>query len=656
MNVWRFLSTLIVLSVVFLHLSCSPGEKGSVVYVATDGSDGNTGAKESPVATLTKARDILRAGPAGEAKTIVIRGGKYYDVRLELTPEDSGLTVRAEEGEDVVLYGGRRVTGWEKDGENFYAAPLPGVKEGTWDFRALVVNDGYRLRARYPESGSFTHLNEFRVRWMSSTGGGWERKPTEEELTTMKYKKGDLGPWLEVKNAELTVYHQWDESLVGLKSLDDKAQTVRFSNPSGHPPGAFYGTPKAKTYVVWNVREGMTHPGQWYLDRAQGRLVYWPLPGENIASAEIVAPTTESIIRLEKGTRDVTVENLSISSTTTPLLSGGFGAFRFDGAITGENIANCRFANLAVRNVGGWGFKMDGANIRIEGCEVTGTGAGGIVCRGSGCVITNNHVYKIGVTYPSSIAVNTNGRELPGNEISHNEIHDTPYTAVNCGGNGHVVQYNLIYDTMRELYDGGGIYIGFGKGMVLRGNIIRGDNNTEFKRHAYYMDERADSCIVEYNLALNTNWPSQNHMTINCIIRNNVFIDTGTQLITLPRSSGMTFEKNILIAEKITFQMPVGREVDREVPDILKPFMKADGITSMSNNVMFSRTDSVMLGKLLDYRVFEEAPLEPRDGSVFADPLFIDTAGGNYGFQAGSPALKLGIEPIDVGGAGLGKK
>ena len=41
---------------------------------------------------------------------------------------------------------------------------------------------------------------------------GWQRKPTDEELTTMKYKPEDLGPWLDANNAEVVVHHMWTES------------------------------------------------------------------------------------------------------------------------------------------------------------------------------------------------------------------------------------------------------------------------------------------------------------------------------------------------------------------------------------------------------------------------------------------------------------
>lgn len=611
-------------------------ESQTVFYVAPNGDDKNPGTKEQPFATLLKAQDAARKVTSTAYKQIILREGKYYEVSVILEPVDSGLIIKTEEGEKPVLYGGRPVINWVKDGEKFYSAAVPGVKEGIWDFRALVVNDGWRSRARYPDTGALSHLNEFRVPWMSTTGGGWRRKPTYDELTTMHYKKRDLGLWLELKNAELTIFHQWDESLVGIRSLEEATQTIRFSTPAGHPPGAFYHSPKARTYIIWNVREGMYHPGQWYLDRAAGKVVYWPKPGEDMSKIEVVAPTTETIFKLKAGTRNITIEGISVSATTTPLVSGGFGAGRFDGAITGRDIHDCTFRNLTIANVGGWGIKVRGSILRIEGSEVTGTGAGGIDFDGQNIIMTNNHIYEIGVTYPSAIAVSGGGNGIPC-EISHNEIHGTPYSAITCSGDNHRIHYNLIYDTMRELFDGGGIYIGGCKGITLFGNIIRGSNEG-YKRHAYYLDEQAVNCVVENNLAFNSISPSHNHMAKNNIIRNNVFYDEGESNLAFYRCKDFIFENNIVYAKgAIHF---TGRDANKSMP----------------NNVFYSAANKLEEEKLNGgYQGKGADRLEILDGSVVADPMFVDPEHGNYNFKPDSPAMKLGIKPIDVSEAGRKK-
>jgi hypothetical protein len=132
--------------------------------------------------------------------------------------------------------GGRRIDGWQKDGDRFWAAAVPEAKGRTWDFRMLVVNGRFCPRARVPADGHFTHLSRFDVPWMSTTGGGWKRKPTTEELTAMAYRPEDLEPWLDPINAEVTVYHMWDESVAGVKAIDTQTHTLTFTNPLGQGP------------------------------------------------------------------------------------------------------------------------------------------------------------------------------------------------------------------------------------------------------------------------------------------------------------------------------------------------------------------------------------------------------------------------------------
>jgi len=633
----------VILCIFLACESVQDAEKAAMFYVAQNGSDLNNGTIDKPYKTIMKARDAARSVKTEKPRKIILRGGAYYEVEVVLEPVDSGLTIEAAPGETPVLYGGRMVTNWEKDGD-FYAAKLEGVKDRTWDFRLILVNDEMRPRARLPKTGAFEHLSRFNVPLLRDIG--WERKFTDEELTTLKYKIGDLGPWLDVRNAELTIFHSWDESLVGLKSLDDKKQTVTFSVPAGYPTGSFYVLEvsgghkyiqeKAKTYIVWNIREGMNEPGQWYLDRTEEKLVYWPMPGEDISKINVITPTKETVIRIENETKDITLKGLTVSCTKTPLITGGFGASRFNGAISGKGINNCRFINLTVKNVSGFGINTYGNNILIEGCETKNTGAGGIKFDGENVKITRNHIHDVGVIYYSATGINGGGKK---NEISHNEVHGTPYSGI-CGvGDMSIVEGNFIYDVMKILNDGANIYIGGSNYTIIRGNIAHGgraeDRIGREAVSAYYLDESCMNCIVEKNLSLNSVWPILFHADQRCIIRNNIFIDKGSQFLIFTLTTGTIFEKNILIADEIEFQT------------------RPDGITSMPNNILFSRSNKINDAKLKLYDTIKTLPLEPRDGTIFADPQFVDWENENYNFKPDSPALKLGIEPIDVSTAGI---
>jgi len=616
--------------------------KEATFFVAVNGSDSFSGGlpepnpdrTDGPFATLKAACRAARKANDGQPRKLVIQAGRYLlDEPLELDADDAGLTIESAPGADVCLYGGKKVTGWKKDGERFYSVTLPGVKEGTWDFRALVVSGRFCKRARLPEQGFFEHLSRFDVPWMSTTGGGWKRKPTSEELTTLKYRSEDIGPWLDVNNAEVTIYHMWDESMVGLKAIDTEKQILTFSSPSGHPPGAF----GVKEYVIWNVREGMTRPGQWYLNRTAGKLVYWPVPGEDMVKAEVFAPTIESIIRIrgtrENPARDITIRRLKLSVTTTPPEAGGFGAGKFDGAISVSSGKNCRMIELEIVNVGGHGIKASGDGLRIERCHVHNAGACGIRCRGAEAVVTDNHIHDVGLTYPSAIALQGGGRDCL---ISHNEIHDCPYTAINCGGQRNRIEHNLIYHAMKELHDGGGIYCFAGKDLVLRGNFIRDIVDTGgYGASAYYLDERSENCLVEGNLSVGIVRPSHNHMAKGNTIRNNVFICDKNARITLPRSSDFTFEHNIIRAEgQIVLENP-------------------DAITTMRNNVLYSGEGKIQFRRLKDYSRSGDYSFEADSENLTADPEIIEFEKGRVRFSADSPALKLGIKPIDVSGAGI---
>ena len=547
-----------------LACACCAGlASGADFFIAPNGDDGGAGTREHPLATLAAARDAARKAGSGAHRLVLLPGDHYLEKTFELDARDNGLTIEAATTNRVILYGGKPVTGWRRDGETFWCADLPGVKEGAWDFRALIVNGRMCERARLPESGTLMHESVFDVRWLSSVGGGWERKPTQEELTTLRYATNDIPAALEVRNAEVRVYHMWDESLVGVAGHDPASRTLTLAPPAKSPPGAF----GVKKYVVFNTREGMTKPGQWYLDRAAGKVVYWPLPDEDMANAKAVAPVLECVIRV-KGTGQTPAENItlrgfSVQATTTPLKPAGFGAGEYDGAINAMHLRGCAFENLEISNVGGQGIQSwHLSNCRIEGCRIHHIGACGIRIGGREGLIARNHIHHVGVYHPSAVALNAHHtlaeNDPKGFHIFRNEIHDTPYSGIICGGGGHLIEENLIRRVMREMQDGGAIY-GSIKHSVLRGNVVRDvvKMGEGYGVSAYYLDEGAEHCVVERNVSIDVERPVHNHITSDLVIRDNVFIATTNMTLSFPRSRRCAFTGNTVTAPgKITVSPP----------------------------------------------------------------------------------------------------
>ncbi len=610
------------------------------IHLSPGGNDIDSGTRGRPVATLARALALARQAPAGRARRIVVHGGDYFDVEGTLTAADSGLTIEDAAGETPVFYGGRLVTGWQREGA-LWVASLPGVEDRTWDFRSLLVNGRYALRARFPETGSIRHESEFPVRWMSTTKGGWERKPTAEELSTLKFGPGTLPKSLEPANAELTIYHSWDESLVGVASIDHEAGLIRFATPAGHPPGAFGNwKEQARTFVVWNTREGLTQPGQWYLDRTAGRLVYWPLPGEDLASAVVIAPTRPVILRLvgtpEQPVRGVTLKGLSFAATTTPMKAGGFGAHAFEGAIQGEHLADIRLEDLVISGTGGWGARLvKAAGVTCSRCVIRNTGAGGLAVQGGPGEIIDTLIHDVGMTYPSAMALNCHGHDW---RVAHNEIHHTPYSAITAGGEALCVEHNLFHHIMQELVDGAAIYIFAGKRCLVRGNYTHSVRDEQV--HAYYLDEQSEDSTVEGNLAVGVAWPLHMHMASRCVIRGNVCMHTGNLAMSLMNCDGFTIDRNVLAA---------GGD--------LRLITSYTGVAELKQNVFWSGSGNVrweFSDRLPSLeRNAGPVPLLPRhEQTVLADPKVECTPEGLACFAAGSPALAMGIPPLDVRQAG----
>lgn len=105
-----------------LVLSQTPNSRSATCdfYVSSSGSDTNPGNKAAPFRTIEGARNFLRSLPReGMDVTVWIETGEYFlPSTIEFDERDGGLvggsvTYRSEEGGEVTLSGGTRVTGWQ---------------------------------------------------------------------------------------------------------------------------------------------------------------------------------------------------------------------------------------------------------------------------------------------------------------------------------------------------------------------------------------------------------------------------------------------------------------------------------------------------------------------------------------------------------------
>lgn len=197
--------------------------------VAPGGNDTNAGSKTLPFATFQRAQREVRAvrqvRPA-EGVTVVFRPGVYSLERtVEFTPEDSGASTErpvryaAEPAGEVVISGGRRLTGWEPDPKRagVWRTKVDGAQVGgdpAFRFEQLWVNGQRAVRARGPNEWQFGLLES--VLEESGAAGA----PVTHVFTTRPKWLSCLQGLDEtaLRDVQVVVYHKWDTTREWLES------------------------------------------------------------------------------------------------------------------------------------------------------------------------------------------------------------------------------------------------------------------------------------------------------------------------------------------------------------------------------------------------------------------------------------------------------
>jgi len=187
----------------------------------------------------------------------------------------------------------------------------------------------------------------------------------------------------------------------------------------------------------------------------------------------------------------------------------------------------------------------------------------------------------------------------------------------------------------------GGIYtLGESQGTVVLGNIFHDIYCYSYGGWGMYTDEGSTGILFENNLVYNTtDGGFHQHYGKENIIRNNIFINSQKHQIQLTRAEehlSFIFENNII------YWTTKG-------PAIAGPWDRAKVISQ--NNCWWNGGGEPVTfwGRSLA----EWQKLGQEEGSIVADPLFVDVARGDFRLRPNSPALKIGFKPFDWTKAGV---
>lgn len=639
----------------------------------------NTARSDGPVATISRAQQLVRELKKQEPNrqrpiVVAIRGGTFYlSQPLVFKPEDSGtasapVVYQAFEGERPVLSGGVPVTGWKTDGTRWQTT-LEDVKSGKWNFSQLFVNDQRRVRPRLPKQGYYTIAASVEPK---VKGRGDDRF----QFTAEEIRKD----WANRDDVEVLAFHQWNMSRLKIADVDPQGRVVTFAGATA-THGSWGGLTKGHRYLVENVREALSEPGQWYLDRPSGTLTYLPRAGERPEQVAVVAPKLEQLVlfvgdpKQKAWVQHVQLRGLTFSHTNWLLTSGSHAAPQAEvdvsAAIAAVGARQIVIDTCAVRNVGAYAmaFGLGCQHNRVENCEMVDLGAGGVKIGEAGPglwqgstwssgdpeMLVSHHTVRncliahAGRLHPAAVGVWI--AHSPHNIILHNEITDLYYTAVSVGWiwgyapslcHHNDIGFNHMHLIgQRVLSDMGGVYtLGTSDGTNVHDNRIHDVQSFSYGGWGLYTDEGSTHITMENNLVYRTRTGGfHQHYGKENRIQNNIFAFAEEQQVQRSRTEphlSFWFERNI---------------VYWTTGPLLGSNWKDNNFT-LANNLYWNAAGKpvTFFGNLTlaDW----QAKRNQDKGSVIADPRFVAPDKDDFRLRPDSPALKLGFKPFNAAKAG----
>lgn len=487
------------------------------LFVAPDGNDMADGSERAPLATLTAARQKIRAlkktGPLPSGGVaVLVRGGTYaLTDAFALAAEDSGteaapVVYRAAKRGTTLLSGGVALTDWRPVSDpaalrlldpaaqsnvvmtvipEKVLTTLPGFANGGCGFIAVAAEypvalyqAGQRLPiARWPNEG-FVNIDE-------GVGGGKSVPGVSERNFTngvFRFTAPRLARWAGEPDLWFNGYwfHPWADERIGLKALDLQEQTVALTkNP-------VFGLRKGREFYAFNAIGEIDRPGEWAIDRASRRLYLWPAadPG----ATPVVMARCGTLVSAEN-TTNVTFEGFTFEACRQT-------------ALTLKNCTAVTVAASTVRHTGGWAVRIaGGSRCAVVGCDLEDLGEGGVDAEGGDRpalipgkhLIENNHIRHFGRV----VACYRPGASVRGvgHAVRHNLIYGSDHQAIFFDGNEHVIEYNIVHDVCLHTGDAGALYSCAGewskRGTVIRHNLIHatGDAVDENACRGIYLDD-----------------------------------------------------------------------------------------------------------------------------------------------------------------------
>lgn len=238
-----------------------------------------------------------------------------------------------------------------------------------------------------------------------------------------------------------------------VKSIDRENRIITLASDASYP------IRPTDRYYVENAREELDAPGEWYLDREEGFLYFYPPEGCESADAlnakTVTAPVNDRLLDLrnvrgiefrglifENAQREIACVTASEDVVLADCTIRNAGCYSST-ALAFQNCRRCGVRDSEIAFIGGSAIHLGGGDVKtLEPGENFADG---------------NTIHHTGIDYKQGVGVSLTG---VGNRAAHNEIHDCPRFGIGFGGQNQIIEFNHIHHVNLETCDTGAIYVG----------------------------------------------------------------------------------------------------------------------------------------------------------------------------------------------------
>lgn len=674
-----------------------------IFYVSADAADDSgDGSLNAPFKTISAARNAVRAyktacnGNMEENVIVYIREGTYVlNSTLTFDERDSGtnghtVTYCAYPGETPKIVSAKYVfTDWALSENGIW------VSSGGPDYDITGLSDGtdkVGISARIPnalEAGD-AYLGAVRVGTADST----------ESKTSFSVKSEDNIP--EISDISSLYAVVWPN---GGGWYNWTKNRKRITSVTGSGAGRIFNLESAVSYTINNgaryylegALEFLDAPGEYYYDRANGILKFIPPADIEMSSDTKIYASSSfhaiSIIGSSEAVGDFRVSGLDIT-----------GVGNSHNAIYMKNADGIEIYGCRIHDLGGTGIKGDGilSNTNIEGNEIFNMETGILLVsnvytdkdsRVKYNTITNNHIYNM---YGSNAGIKV--AEAAYNTISHNRVHGSDRMGIWVFGaslrsqlidneyyeglfgditednvydfmrsHDNIIEYNDVYDCMKDSQDGGPIYTSRSHHNIIRYNNIHDSYipsiGTQPGMNGLYLDDDSDFNQAYGNTVYNISGIDGGYLGVplavtgrNNVLTGNIVANNGIGASKTP-SAGVRFYGPNSYGNKAS-----GNIYYNTCTNIVNSTYSF-GMSESDNNILYNTNlanpeDETEYTFTIEHEDLNSPELDAvtldvwRDergydvNTVAKNPVFMNATDDDFRFGVGSPATEQGFYEI----------